>query len=89
MNSAWTKGLRKGSQEDKDIRALYAESFILRKRLLTILQDKFDIKVKAAMNSDNFDSPSWAYVQAESIGYAKALKEIMTILDASDKKDEK
>lgn len=85
MNSAWTKGLRKGSQEDKDLRASYTESLIIRKRLAQILEAKFDSRMKATMSNDGFDSPSWAYLQAESIGYAKALKEIMSILDAEVK----
>lgn len=87
MNTAWTKGLRKGSQEEKDVRSNYAESFIVRKRLAAILDAKFETKLKNSMSNDNFDSPSWAFLQAEAIGYAKALKEIMSILDASDKKD--
>ncbi|AJT60710.1 hypothetical protein [Citrobacter phage CVT22] len=87
MNTAWTKGVRKGSQEDKDIRSSYAEGFILRKRLTQILKDKFEGKMKTAMSNDAFDSPSWAFMQAESIGYSKALKEIISLLDAEIKKD--
>ena len=87
MNTAWTKGIRKGSQEDKDIRSSYAESFIIRKRLAQVLKDKTESKMKAAMSNDAFDSPSWAFLQAESIGYAKAMKEIISLLDAETKKD--
>lgn len=87
MNTAWTKGIRKGSQEDKDIRSSYAESFIIRKRLTQILADKIDGKMKTAMSNDAFDSPSWAFLQAESIGYAKAMQEIIKLLDAEKKKD--
>lgn len=87
MNTAWTKGIRKGSQEDKDIRSSYAESFIIRKRLTQMLSDKIDGKMKTAMSNDAFDSPSWAFLQAESIGYAKAMQEIIKLLDAEKKKD--
>lgn len=87
MNTAWTKGIRKGSQEDKDIRSSYAESFIIRKRLTQMLADKVDGKMKTAMSNDSFDSPSWAFLQAESIGYAKAMQEIIKLLDAEKKKD--
>lgn len=87
MNTAWTKGIRKGSQEDKDIRSSYAESFIIRKRLAQVLRDKMDGKMKTAMSNDAFDSPSWAFLQAESIGYAKAMKEIISLLDTETKKD--
>lgn len=86
MNTAWTKGLRKGSQEDLDVRAAYAESFILRKRLHEVLMLKLETKIKAAMSNDQFDSPSWAFLQAESIGYSKAIKDIITLLDAEIKK---
>lgn len=87
MNTAWTKGIRKGSQEDKDIRSSYAESYIIRKRLTQMLDDKVDGKMKTAMSNDAFDSPSWAFLQAESIGYAKAMQEIIKLLDAEKKKD--
>lgn len=87
MNTAWTKGIRKGSQEDKDIRSSYTESFIIRKRLTQMLDDKIDGKMKTAMSNDAFDSPSWAFLQAESIGYAKAMQEIIKLLDTEKKKD--
>lgn len=87
MNTAWTKGIRKGSQEDKDIRSSYAESYIIRKRLTQMLADKIDGKMKTAMSNDAFDSPSWAFLQAESIGYAKAMQEIIKLLDTEKKKD--
>lgn len=87
MNTAWTKGIRKGSQEDKDIRSSYAESYVIRKRLTQMLADKVDGKMKTAMSNDAFDSPSWAFLQAESIGYAKAMQEIIKLLDAEKKKD--
>lgn len=86
MNSAWTKGIRKGSQEDKDIRSSYAEGFVLRKRMTQMLRDKIDLRMKSAMSNDAFDSPSWAFIQAESIGYAKAMNELINLLDAEVKK---
>lgn len=86
MNTAWTKGYKKGSQEDKDIRAAYAESFILRKRLAEMLAAKVDAEMKAAMSNEQFESPSWAFLQAKSIGYSKAISEIINLLDAEIKK---
>lgn len=85
MNTAWTKGLRKESQEYQDIKAAFVESYLLRKRLKEILSDKFDSKVKTSMSNDNFDSPAWAYIQAEAIGYSKAMKEIINLLESTDK----
>lgn len=33
----------------------------------------------------DYDSPSWAYKQADQIGYNRALKEIMSLLTVDDK----
>lgn len=79
MNSAWTKGLRKGSQEAKDVEGAFASSALLRRRLGEILKsfDEEELRNRSA----DYDSPSWAYKQADSVGYARALRRVMAILE--------
>lgn len=80
MNTAWTKGFRKGTQEHKDIGEAYASSAFIRKHLIKILQDFENEELSASLKSGNYESPSWALKQADSIGYARALRKIMSIL---------
>lgn len=79
MNSAWTKGLRKGSQEAKDVGEAFASSALIRRRLVEILK-AFDEEELRNRSSD-YDSPSWAFKQADSVGYARALHRVMAILE--------
>lgn len=81
MNTAWTKGLPKGSEKDKDVRAAFKESLLIRKRLVEILEDKYLQAAKDRLSADEYESPGWAHRQADAIGYARALKEITAILE--------
>lgn len=79
MNSAWTKGFRKGSQEAKDVEEAFASSALIRRRLVEVLKtfDEEELKNR----STDYDSPSWAFKQADSVGYARALRRVIGILE--------
>lgn len=81
MNTAWTKGVAKGSEKDKDIRVAFKESLLIRKRLAEILEDKYLQAAKDRLSAEEYESPGWAHRQADAIGYARALREIATILE--------
>lgn len=80
MNTAWTKGLKKGSQEYKDVEEAFASSPFLRKHLVKILQEFENDELASSLKAANYESPSWALKQADSIGYARALRKVMSIL---------
>jgi hypothetical protein len=80
MNTAWTKGLKAGSQERNDVEGAYASSAFLRKRLVQILEAFEEEERNARLKAVEYESPSWALRQADSIGYARALKRVMAIL---------
>ncbi|QHJ80877.1 MAG: hypothetical protein [Bacteriophage sp.] len=86
MNTAWTKGLKRGSDELKDLEAAYAASGVLRRRLKQMLEDLYDLETKSRIKTSDYDSPAWAYKQADAIGYARALSKIISMLD-DDKKN--
>jgi len=77
--SAWTKGLRKGSQEAKDVEEAFGPSALIRRRLVEVLKafEEEELKTRSA----DYDSPSWAYKQADSVGYARALRRVVSILE--------
>lgn len=86
MNTVWTKGLKRGSDELKDLEAAYAASGLLRRRLIQVLEDWYEQEAKARLNSNDYDAASWAYRQADAIGYARALSKVINIL-GDDKKN--
>ncbi len=85
MNTAWTKGLKRGSDELKDLEAAYAASGLLRRHLIRVLENMYETETKARIADTNYDGQSWAYKQADAIGYARALSKVISIL-ADDKK---
>lgn len=86
MNTAWTKGLRKGSDQLKDLEAAYAASGLIRARLVKVLEELYDIETKARLKADDYDNAAWAYKQADAIGYARAIAKVISLL-ADDKKN--
>ncbi len=86
MNTAWTKGFKKGSEEYSDIEAAFAASSFLRNRLIQILEDMYASETKARTASSDYESPAWAYKQADAIGYARAISNIIKLLP-DDKKN--
>ena len=80
MKSAWTKGVK-----DEELRAeivsAFSNSTIMKKRLSEILEAKTLSKQKDCMNVSNYEKNSWAYQQADSQGYLRALSEILSLLE--------
>lgn len=80
MNSAWKKGLAKGSQELRDVEEAYASSAFIRRRLAALIEELYQSEMKSRVESNEYDSPAWAFKQADAVGYARALKRIQNIL---------
>lgn len=86
MNSAWSKGFKKGSQELVDLEAAFNEAAFLRRKLAEILERKYLEEAEKRISSSGYDTANWAYYQADAIGYARAMKEIMAMLKDTSKK---
>lgn len=78
MKTVWTNGL-KGDAKD-DIVSSFKHSILLRGRLQAILEDKIEIKRKARRKEEGYESPSWAFQQADSVGYERALAEVISLI---------
>jgi hypothetical protein len=78
MKVAWTKGLTK--EEAIECRSEFVGSVRTRERLKALLLEKADSARKAARSGSNYDNPNWALSQADSIGYEKALFEIISLI---------
>lgn len=81
MNSLWTKGLKKGTQEYKDIEEAYKASSFLRKRLTLMLKQMLEEELKSKLSDNAYENPNWAYKQADSVGYARAIERMINALD--------
>ena len=68
------------TQEEQDLRGSYASALVFRKVLKRALQEKIDASNKASRKEEGYDSPNWAFKQADSRGYERALEEILSFL---------
>ncbi len=78
MKTSWTKGLT--PQETIECKQEFVGAARLRERLSALLEAKADEKRKATRSGNAYDSPNWALVQADAIGYEKALYEVISLL---------
>lgn len=78
MKSSWTKGL--DEQQQADIVSSYNASTLMRRRLVEILKDKIETSNKTARSKVTYDNPNWAYLQADAVGYERAIYDIIDLL---------
>lgn len=79
MYKSWTNGLSK--ELATDVTQNYKESVVMRRRLQQLLLDKSDSYARETEAKATYDSPNWAYIQADRVGYARALREIISLID--------
>lgn len=78
MKTSWTLNL--SEQQKAELKKEYASSPILRERLKTLLLNKMETSRTSARSKNKYDSPAWAYVQADAIGYERALDEVISLI---------
>lgn len=84
MKTSLVAGLTK--EKATEVRSEFIHSVHLRERLIDVLNVK-----KASLRSEvtsktSYESPSWAFFQADAIGYERAIDEVISLLVS--KKDE-
>jgi hypothetical protein len=74
MKTIWFMDLPKDEQEGfkKEVKSA--------KNVLDKLEQIVNSKIKEIVIANDYDSPSWAYKQADRNGYNRALTEIINIL---------
>lgn len=81
MKKNWTAGLT--PQEAEEITHSFNVGVELRKRLTQLLEDKVVVKRKETISKDAYASPSWAYLQADAVGYERALNEVISLISSN------
>lgn len=79
MKTLWKKGLEPDAA--KEIELQYKASTTLRKRLLELLDEKYETEDKKRLLKDSYETPNWAFKQADSAGYHRALREIKSLIE--------
>lgn len=70
------------TKEDKEeIKGQFIAALRLRMQLIEVIKDKINSAETSAITPEGYDSPSWAYRQADLIGYKRALLEIISLLE--------
>lgn len=82
MQTRWTKGLDK--QEETDLRAQLVAATGVLKRLGVLLEEDLQRSHKTQESVELYNSPSWAYHQADSIGEQRAYKKILRLINQKE-----
>lgn len=77
MKSIWFSHLKSTVEQEEFKKSVLGSKIVLDK-LHDIVYNK--IKSQEKSTTADYDSPSWAYRQADKVGYTRALEEIITIL---------
>lgn len=78
MKTSITSGLN--DLQASEIKSEYQGSSMLRKRLVELLIKKQEISLKKRRKIDIYDSPNFALLQADQIGYERAIDELIELI---------
>lgn len=80
LPTQWISHL-KDSKERADFEGYVRNSVSLFERLKEIIDNKIDTARKEGLSSKSYDKPSWPMYQADKVGYERALREILELID--------
>ena len=80
MLTLWFQHLKDPLQQ-----AQFKKDVELSEKVLDRLKQICYTKVKVESKISDYDSPAWAYRQADLLGYNRALNEIIELISLSDK----
>lgn len=79
MKSSWSRNLN--AEQKAEMEREFESSSLLRRRLRTVLEDKIKESKTFAIMKNNYELASWPYLQADSVGFERALLEIISLLE--------
>ncbi len=83
MKSIITSGLEPDIA--KEIRGDFKSALLLRRRLTTIINEKINSSRSNLRSKTNYADAAWPYLQADGLGYERAMEEIISLLDDTEK----
>lgn len=79
MKTVWTKGLTE--EQTTELRKDFVGSAILRGRLKELLEEKAKLSRDGSVSKDAYNSPNWAYLQADARGFERAILEVLSLIE--------
>lgn len=79
MKTILTAGL--DEQKKKEVTQDFVGAVALRAQLSKVLEGKIASNRKDTFSKDAYASPSWAYLQADNVGYERALREVISLIE--------
>lgn len=80
MKTAIIKGL--DEQKAEEVEANFKSSALFRERLGELILEKIASKRNKVRQEDMYNSPSWALIQADAVGYERGLYEIISLISS-------
>lgn len=80
MKTEWTSGLKPDAKKEivEDFNSVPA----LRARLIDILEKKIRSNASSRTSTDAYALPSWPMFQADGVGYERALRQVISLLES-------
>lgn len=82
MKTVLTAGLNE--EVKKQVRAEFIGSPVFRERLIAVLNGKKESLRSNVLSKSSYENPSWAYLQADSNGYERAINELISLLESKN-----
>jgi hypothetical protein len=82
MKAVWFKECK--TKEDKDS---VRQTILSNQESLLRLESILESLLKETPSQADYDSPSWAYKQADRIGYNRALNQVLDIINLDNNKE--
>lgn len=79
MKQSLTQGLE--GLQASEIEVEWQHSQVLRRRLVALLNKKQEDMLKKRRSESVYDSPNWSLLQADAVGYERAMSEIISLLE--------
>lgn len=79
MKTIWLKGVS-SAEKKREVRQDFIQAHNLRQRLKELLEEKIEAKRSEVRKNNTYESPNWALVQADAVGYERALFEVISMI---------
>lgn len=79
MKTSLLKGLN--ADDKSEIKGLFIQSLRLRKQLIKTLEEKYSTAETESLSKGSYEDASWAYKQADLIGYKRAITEFISLIN--------
>lgn len=78
MKTSITAGL--SHSDANNVKGEYLGSPVLRKRLVELLKERQEKSYNERISKNAYDSPNWSLIQADGVGYERAINELISLL---------